>query len=296
MLDQEIRKSVAGIPNGASVAVVVTGRVQARDGDLFLLPSDISPVVADGTAAIDAEAIRLSFLFRRLAAASPKEIVAVLDDCSGTTEVSNLSADFYLVPVSILCATRRGGMTGENLVLRVTEAMKVEGLTFEQFANKLRSGGRDGSLEVVTSKDLSRTFYFLDPHHFDRIDDPCNKIAIRASAAQARTASLAGPIEGCTKAMHRWPYAQGFRAKRDAGLEQQTFQNTMKSCQAIKSREGYKAKYPNGRYVREASTFLDECTPPPPPRPMRPQSIPNHKPARSPTCRTFNFNGVIRCE
>ncbi|WP_342110921.1 hypothetical protein [Methylobacterium sp. SI9] len=296
ILDQSIRKSAADVPAGAAVAVLVTGLVLARDDDLFILPSDVSAEVANGQATIDAETIRLSFVFRRLAAAAPKEIVAVLDDCSATAELFDHGTQLAGVPVSVLCLKKTGSPPGTDPVERVMSAMKEEGLTFEQFANKLRSSARDGSLDVFTSRALSTSFHFFDPHRFDRLDSPCNRIAVGASAARARTASLAGPIEACSTAMRRWPYVPSFRAKRDAGLEQRVFQNSVKLCEVAKSRDGYKSNYPSGRYIREATAFLEACRPPRPETSSRPSYHPPPPPPPPHPSHCFLFNGVRRCE
>ncbi|ACK82821.1 hypothetical protein [Methylorubrum extorquens] len=294
ILDQSIRKSVVGVPAGAAVAVLVTGFVLARDGDLFILPVDASVEVANGQAAIDAETIRLSFLFRRLAVAAPKEIIALLDDCSATPEFSGLRARVSEIPVSVLCLRKKGDLPGAGSVNRVMSAMKEEGLNYKQFANRLRSNSTDGSLDITTSNDLSTSFYFFDPRRFESIDNLCNKIAVGASAVQARAASLAESVEACSIAVRRWPYVSGFRARHNAGLEQQVFQNSMKSCAVTKSREGYKSKYPNGRYIREATTFFDECSPVLRTKPSRSHYHLTPQPPSRANC--FIFNGVRRCE
>ena len=259
-LDQQIRQAGAGIPGGAWLAVLVLGGSIAQPEDIFIVPADASPGLGPASPGLSTEAVRLSFVLRRLADTGAAHIVALADDCQGLAEGGVLTPPDGAPAVSVACIARTLARGGEREVAAaVTGAMTTEGLAFEPFVNSLRNGLRPPQAWVIATAALSPVFSFFPRDHFQQVETACRRIDPDAGETQARNPGLAQTLRDCEAMVARYPYVSIFRDRAAAGREQVAFQRSTADCAAATQPGNYLDTYPAGRYARAADDFRRRC-------------------------------------
>jgi hypothetical protein len=266
-LDRSLRDVVSRLPSGAHVAVLALGTALSGASDVHIVPADASPDLATSPALVETETIRLGDVLRRLAARSPRSMVAVVDECQRPTGGTCMLED-SASQASVMAGVRGTGQANGGLPLTsraslrevLLEGMVQEGHTFVQTFGFVRERLSGSDLNLVAGPSLTTAFSFLPQGFFARLPSECNQVDLNADPTALRGASLDGAIRACEAALATHPYARHFQERLAAAREQRAFQRAITSCEDRLAASAYSSTYPTGRFRRIVDDFVTDCT------------------------------------
>lgn len=268
-LDRLLRDNASRIASGSDVAVLVLGAALSSDDDVRLVPTDAPADLIDRPDQLEAETVRLSEVLRRIAGRSPRNLVAIVDECRRLGEGDRACAvEGAASPreASVIAARRKTARPGTSpLIARASlrddllPLLSQEGLTFADLHSALVQKLGPTNLTIDATSTLTGAFALVPGGFFAGLATECNKVDLNADPVALKAASLDGLQRSCDAAASQYPYARHFVDRQSAVKEQRAFQRAVASCADTVAISGFATAYPASRFRRVVEDFSLAC-------------------------------------